>query len=327
MLICPSCRSGIVSGGSDPLICRCGEAYPRLASGGIDFLQGAEFADFDLDENDAAQRELLGQEVQGITERMRDFFIPLICSYFEGAGRKPSGLAVLDCGCGNGLSVDLLAEQGWDAWGIDAGRARHRQWGQRRTGEHLISANAIRLPFEDSAFDVVLSSGLIEHIGIHEEESSGYRSWRLPDCESQRLQFVAELVRVMRHDGFILLDHPHGSFPADFWHGGRAGSIRWHRPHLDMLPRFSEIARYFRRADPSLRLTSLSPVRRLSFRKVGAHWYGRVFAPTMRVWLRTMEWRPLSFLARSFLNPYLVTIASRQTSPLRVSTARERAAQ
>jgi SAM-dependent methyltransferase len=161
-------------------------------------------------------------------------------------------------------------------------------------------------------FDVVLSSGLVEHIGIHEEQVDVYRCHRLADCDQQRLRFVSELVRVMKPGGFILLDHPHGAFPADFWHGGEAGSIRWHRPNGDMLPRYSEIAGYFRRADPALWLISLSPSRRLSFQKVSNHWYGRVFAPAMRAWLRLMEMRALSILARSFLNPYLVTIASRR---------------
>jgi hypothetical protein len=60
-------------------------------------------------------------------------------SSFPWSGDMPSarardlhGLAVLDCGYGNGLSVDILRGQGMDAWGIDAGRSRHRQWQQRQ---------------------------------------------------------------------------------------------------------------------------------------------------------------------------------------------------
>jgi hypothetical protein len=32
----------------------------------------------------------------------------------------------------------------------------------------------------------------------------------------------------------------------------------------------------------------------------------------MRFWLHLMDLKPLSFLARSFLNPYLVTVATRR---------------
>ena len=294
------------------IVCGCGEIYPRLPSSGIDFLQGAEFEDFLLDESDLEQRAILSLEEDGVTARMGDFLLPMIRRFASRGSRFPRDLAVLDCGCGNGLTVDLLRDQGCDAWGIDAGRARHQQWLRRREPSRLISADALRIPFADASFDVVLSSGLVEHIGIHEEENDGYRSHRLADCHTRRQQFVSELVRLIKPEGFILLDHPNGSFPADFWHGGGAGSVRWHRPRGDMLPTFPEIAAYFRAADPSLKLVSISPRRRLQFHKVGTHWYGRLLTPAMRAWLRLMDVRSLAFLARSPLNPYLITVAARR---------------
>jgi SAM-dependent methyltransferase len=315
MLICPNCRARLETHDSGPLTCPCGESYPRLPSGGPDFLQGTAFADFDYDEDDFEQQLLLGQEAAGVSARVQDFLLPLLREYSRSRGKELSHLTVLDCGCGNGLSVDLLSKRGIHAWGIDAGRSRQQQWEQREARAHLVSANALRLPFADATFDAVLSSGLVEHIGIHEEEIDGYRSYRLQDCDRQRRQFALELIRVMKNDGFVMLDHPNGAFPADFWHGGAAGSLRWHSPFHDMLPRFREITRYFHAADPSLQFRSLSPSRRLSFQKVGAHWYGRIFAPLMKTWLEAMDLRPFSFLARSCLNPYLVTLISRQPRP------------
>jgi SAM-dependent methyltransferase len=312
MLKCPNCGAVLELGDALGVVCACGARYPRLESGGLDFLQGASFADFQLDENDSVQRSALEKENEGITARIENFFLPLIGRYAQVSGKPISQIAVLDIGCGNGLSVDILRRQAINAWGVDAGRARHDQWRQRGSGKHLISANALRLPFQDASFDVVLSSGLIEHIGIHEEEGRRYHSYRLSDCEAKRIQFVREMVRMMKDDGFLLLDHPHGAFPADFWHGGAPGSLRWHKPSKDMLPRFAEIANYFRIADASLILASLSPSQRLTFKKVGMHWYGRVFAPFMKFWLKILDRRALSFMARSFLNPYLVTVAARQ---------------
>lgn len=313
MLMCPKCGAPLDCADKNEVLCVCGEAYQRLPTGGMDFLQSGGFPDFKLDKDDMQQHALLEKEGAGVATRINEFIIPMIRRFASCAARNFRSLTVLDCGCGGGLSVDIMKDQGLEAWGIDAGRARHRQWQQRLCRNSLISANALRIPFADASFDVVLSFGLIEHLGIHEEESAdGYHAYRLTDCHAQRRLFVRELVRVMKHDGFLVLDHPNGAFPADFWHGGVAGSIRWHKSFEDMLPRFKEIETYFGDADSHLRLISLSPSRRLSFNKVGAHWYGRVFAPAMKLWLRMMELRPLSFLARSFLNPYLITVATRR---------------
>lgn len=312
MFICPGCKSVLVDVENQAVFCGCGRSYSHLPSGGLDFLQGEEFPDFHLDPSDRAQQELLEQKAAGVAWRIEEFIVPLIARYSGASGKLGQPLTVLDCGCGNGVSVDMLRAYGMRAWGIDAGRARHQQWPMHSFRRCLHSANALHLPFANSSFDVVLSCGLIEHIGIHEEESNGYVAWRLPDCHAQRQQFIAELVRVVKHEGFILVDHPNGGSPADFWHGGKPGSIRWHALKGDMLPRFDEIVHYFRAADPSLHLYSLSPYRRLRFNQVRNHWYGRAFASLMKAWLRTMAIPALSFLARSFLNPYLVTVATRR---------------
>jgi SAM-dependent methyltransferase len=294
------------------MACPCGLVYPRLTSGGIDFLRRQEFKDFDWDPDNAAQQELLEQEAVGVAWRIEHFVVPLVRRFSRSTGRPELKPAVLDCGCGSGLSVDILNAHGIPAFGIDAGKARHCQWNLRSFGTRLHSADALRLPFGAESFDIVLSSGLIEHIGIHEEEAGTYRARRLPDCDAQRRQFVREMARVLKPDGFILLDHPNGGSPADFWHGGSPGSIRWHALRGDMLPRFAEISGYFHATDRSLRLYSLSPVHRLQFNKVRNHWYGRAFAPLMKLWFQMFEIPALSFLARGFLNPYLVTVASRR---------------
>jgi SAM-dependent methyltransferase len=311
MLICPQCRMALGLDLSADTACACGRSYPRLDSGGLDFLRGAEFPDFVLDPDDPVQHRHLEREAEGVSWRIEKFILPLLERY-QGTVQSASGaVAVLDCGCGNGVSVDALRSRGMDAWGIDAGRARHRQWQARSSGPYLHSADALHLPFGDHSFDAVMSSGLIEHIGIHEEVARRYRSARLRDCHARRGRFIAEMVRITRPAGFILLDHPNGSFPVDFWHGGPAGGLRWHSRKDDMLPRYAEVSRYFAESDPALILFSLSPALRLRFDQVRQHWYGLVFAPVMKLWLAALARRPLSFLARSAANPYLVTIAAR----------------
>jgi SAM-dependent methyltransferase len=311
MLMCPECRQPLDPPTGEPARCGCGRVYPRLEAGGLDFLQGREFADFTLDPADQCLREVLENESAGIAWRMENFILPLIRRYTHKPGNGKEAISVLDCGCGNGLSIDILQAHGLRAVGIDAGRARHQQWSSRTCRSNMYSADALRLPFADKSFDAVLSSGLIEHIGIHEEITDRYRSWRLKDCHARRQQFIRELARTLKPNGFILLDHPNGSFPADFWHGREAGSIRWHLPFGDMLPSYSEVCAYFRAANPDLQLRSLSPVHRLRFHQVSGKWYGRLFTPAVHAWLKAMNAHGLGFLARSFLNPYLVTLASR----------------
>ncbi len=200
-------------------------------------------------------------------------------------------------GCGGGLSVDRLREAGFDAWGIEfQGRSRHRQWQERASGLFLHSADALQIPFQRNSFDIVISCGLIEHIGIYEAMEAHFVARRLADCDERRTQFARELLRVTQEDGFILLDHPNGSFPIDFWHGG----CRIHSPRGDMLPRFSEIFRYFRTVEPDIQFLSLSPVDRLarSCRRLRS---GQALAPLVRLWLEILSTPILEPLTRSGL--------------------------
>ncbi len=301
-LICPDCEATLRINGEESVRCVCG---------GLDFLRGNPFHDFDLDPADPGQAETLRLEAQGVAERVESFLVPALRRYCACTGRVPAELTLLDCGCGGGLSIDLLREAGFDAWGIDAGRSRHRQWQERASGPFLHSADALQIPFQRNSFDIAISCGLIEHIGIYETMEDHYVARRLADCDERRTQFARHLLRVTREDGFILLDHPNGSFPIDFWHGGPHGGFRVHRPWGDMLPRFSEISHYFRSADPNLEFLSLSPVDRLRLGRVRRLKLGPVLAPLIRLWFDMMSVPWLASMARGCLNPYLVTVIYR----------------
>ena len=295
LLVCPRCHGPLDAA----FRClRCGAEY-RCDDGIADFAQGEYYDQFEAsDELSAAHRQGLELELDGTRRRIVDFYEPML----RGAGAK----RVLDCGCGNGLSVDLLAERGYEAWGNDVSQLRKWQWRERAMKERLVVASGLALPFPDGAFDAVISSGVIEHIGVAEQSLPRYEVRPLADRDERRMAFLRELLRVTRAGGEILLDWPHGSFPIDFWHGDRPGGARWHSRREGFLPTVGEVRELLRRAAPEATLEALSPYKRLQFHQAKGHWYGRLFSLPMTALFYAMTLPPARWLAATAANPFAV---------------------
>ena len=288
MYRCPACRSSLASADAALRCTACGTDYP-VADGIVDFSGGTYYDSFGSElELTEEHRRGLEAEVGGSRWRIERFYAPLL----------QQGSRVLDCGCGNGVSVDVLRERGFDAWGIDLSALRKWQWRERRSRDRLAVASALRLPFADGSFDAVISSGVIEHIGVSEVGGATYHVTPQPDREELRRTFVEELLRVTRPGGRVFIDCPNGAFPIDFWHGPVGGRARWHRLDERFLPTFDEIRGYGGGAETVAR----SPHRRFAFRQVGRHWYGRLMALPMTLYFATAG----RLLARTRLNPYLI---------------------
>ena len=223
----------------------------------------------------------LEPEIAGAETRAR-FYAPMM----RGAKR------VLDCGCGNGLTVEHLRDAGFDAWGTDVSAFRKWQWRERRDRDHLVVTDGEHLPFEEAYFDAVISSGVLEHVGVDELAIDGYRVTPRPSRDAERRAFVDELLRVLAPGGTLFLDFPNGAFPVDFWHGGKP-----RRHPRGFLPTMRELRALF----APLEVEALSPYRRLEFRQ-----HGRVFAPLGRAFFFAMTLPGLRWLAASPLNPFLV---------------------
>jgi SAM-dependent methyltransferase len=93
-------------------------------------------------------------------------------------GRARDELRILDLGCGRGSRVAWLCSHGWNAWGADivedylrAGRPFFELNGWDPNRLRLIDGP--RLPFDRSAFDVVVSDQVIEHVADLEEFVAG----------------------------------------------------------------------------------------------------------------------------------------------------------
>lgn len=300
--VCPHCRVPLDDNDTALRCLACNRGY--LVTNGIaDFAEGTYYDQFDESVTLTAEHlQGLAHEVAGARARIEDYYLPLIVG--RAASRARSDIRVLDSGCGNGLSVDLLSLAGFDAWGHDLSALRKWQWRERERRERLSVADALRLPFADSSFDFVLSSGVIEHLGVAEMGGAAYSVRPLPEREAVRRDYVRELLRVVKPGGSLFLDAPNGAFPIDFWHGVRPGGMRWHSLREGFLTKFDDVRRYARDADSQTKVRALSPHRRLRFEQVGRHWYGRLFAWPVDILLRSM--RVFPWLARSPLNPYLV---------------------
>jgi SAM-dependent methyltransferase len=70
--------------------------------------------------------------------------------------------SVLDVGCSHGWTMEFFAMRGVRAVGIDASEVAVRR--ARRLGRDARLASATDLPFDDGAFDLVLSTDCLEHM-------------------------------------------------------------------------------------------------------------------------------------------------------------------
>lgn len=109
------------------------------------------------------------------------------------AGAFVAGKRVLDIACGNGLGTVLLAESAASVVGADTSReavetARSR-FSRPNVTYHQLSGSI--LPLADEEFDVVVCLETLEHL-----------------AEPEQPRFLAELRRVLKDDGLIVLSTP-----------------------------------------------------------------------------------------------------------------------
>lgn len=102
-----------------------------------------------------------------------------------------NGRSVLDAACGEGYGSALLAETAASVTGVDLSAEAVGHAGARYPSPNLSfrQADCLELPFEDGAFDSVVSFETLEHLDNHEGLLSEFR-------------------RVLSPQGFLLISTP-----------------------------------------------------------------------------------------------------------------------
>jgi ubiquinone/menaquinone biosynthesis C-methylase UbiE len=77
----------------------------------------------------------------------------------------------LDCGCGPGILLDMVAKHRISYWGVDISdemlrlaRRQPAQFTSALIGKHLLRSDVESLPFRSGTFDAAASLGVIEYL-------------------------------------------------------------------------------------------------------------------------------------------------------------------
>jgi SAM-dependent methyltransferase len=286
----------------DPTCSVCHYEYSRKA-GYLSFLSKNKINDSyrELEESTA----FLRQEDSSTRLRFKRYFVPL----FKAWGMSRSS-RILCLGCGGAADVLELHENGFrETYGIDI-EWRCLSWKEMGMDpRHLFIADGISLPFEDNYFDVVITLGVIEHIG-----AVGATAELNGNYKAMRTKFLSEAFRILNSQGTLIVACPNRTFPIDFQHnisklgilkkmGVKAG-LSIHSPFNRFLLSYSDIRKYVERVKPTARIKPL-PIHSylgLTFRNSP---FLSPLALMANAYLALLDHLP-AFIRSSFMNPYMI---------------------
>jgi ubiquinone/menaquinone biosynthesis C-methylase UbiE len=125
-----------------------------------------------------------GRELEFFTARKVDALTEVIARRLG----PPSEVSVLDLGCGTGVTDALLSPRVGTLFGIDPAGEAVGQAGQRGTGAHYCTGDALQLPYGSASFDVAVAICVLHHVP-----------------PEQRPAAMAELRRVVRPGGLVVV--------------------------------------------------------------------------------------------------------------------------
>ena len=294
-LVCPGpgCGQSALNSTLSGYACvGCSRRYP-MTGGYPDLIIGERF-------DDASDETLLRYEERSNEDLTRGYWQPLFRRLFADQQREPRLLSV---GCGTGVDVDLLRQQGYDSVGIDCGN-RTSVWPRRDHDDRLVLANGKHLPFEDNRFDAAFCGCVFPHVGV-----VGDSNITAPDVDEQRLALACEMVRVLRPGGYVIVSSPNRRFLFDIFHGRTPGSYtpRFNPPGSRFLLSVADYERLFRRAGTGP-ATALPVENYWGFIRSKHSLKGMVFGMPVRFIFWLVSRPGLAALRGSPVNPWLVVM-------------------
>lgn len=106
------------------------------------------------------------------------------------------GKEVLDVGCSGGWMIEeIIRQKSKNYTGIDTNKDSIKLAKKKYPNGKFLVGSAIKIPFKDNSFDVVLAFDVLEHIPVRTEKT-----------------MFAEINRVLKPKGSLLLSTPQRSF-------------------------------------------------------------------------------------------------------------------
>jgi SAM-dependent methyltransferase len=301
-LICPKCRRQLLEKAGELCCASCRRTYFRNPFGYLDFTIEAQ-----LQETKSTSEEYAAEQLSSSRRFYQEYLGPWI--------ERERTERILDVGCGLGMGVSLLCRDGYEAYGIDLPHLASFWAREKREPQHFINGDGSHMPFPDGYFDAVVTLGTIEHIGTingHGTLADNYRA--------VRNSFAAELLRVTKPGGRILISCPNKSFPVDIHHqptkdarknghGSRRQAVfaktglNWHRPFGRYhLLSYREIRELFCRANGARTIRPISAKSYFAFKRTGSLPALKRFAPLISGYIENLP----GWLRSTFLNPFLI---------------------
>ncbi len=225
--------------------------------------------------------------------RAKEWILPLANDLSKKIGKPRGEIKIASVGCGNGEDAILLREEGYDAYGIDPSLRD-----DLKAREFFIEAGADHIPFPDETFDILFFLEVFEHVGV----KPGAFTDMGPAYRQERQKAAAELLRVLKTGGYVILATPNRYFPVDEHAANAKGqqSLRFHGVFDKFTLSYFEIKGYFSKV-ADCRFEFLPATGYYAFQRI-ERMFGARLLGAMETYLDLCSSK---LIGPSFLNPHL----------------------